>query len=177
MDDNEKKWRQVSPAFDTTREAYDHITPTDTNGYQSVGTPHTPTDDEREAAQDSERLRQLAESLAMDTGQGEVAARLNAIADRIDRMVPIADLEAAWRVGARHASRADAAEKALAERSESQGEPSDAQVLAEPSAQELLDYIFDPEEDDMSGSIRYGLIFEMLTDLRAKRAAGVGGAR
>jgi len=45
-------------------------------------------------------------------------------------MVPLSDLEAAWRVGAAHMSRADAAERALAALNERQGEPSDAQVEA-----------------------------------------------
>lgn len=45
-----------------------------------------PTDDEREALLDSERLRQLAESQGMDCGNEEVAHRLNRIADRLDRL-------------------------------------------------------------------------------------------
>ena len=44
--------------------------------------------------------------------------------------VPIADLEAAWRVGAEYMGRADAAEKALARVGGLRGEPSDAQVEA-----------------------------------------------
>lgn len=43
-------------------------------------------DDEREAALDSERLRQLAEWLAMDLGHEETAKRVNSIADRLDRL-------------------------------------------------------------------------------------------
>jgi len=45
----------------------------------------------------------------------------------------------------------------------------------EPSAQQLLDYIFDPEEDDINGSIRFGLIFEMLADLRHKQTPRTTG--
>lgn len=82
----------------------------------------------------------LAESDADEAEGGagwdvEVDARtvlglLDEVPEPSEPMVPLSDLEAAWRVGAGHMSRADVAEKALAALTEPQGDPSDAQVRA-----------------------------------------------
>ena len=112
---------------------------------------HTPTDDEREAALDSERLRQIAEWLRMDLGQVETARRVELIADRHDHLAagfrrtvqgePPAD-ERAARAELRRIVDIDDARRVLVSSADVravldalqartvQGEPSDAQVDA-----------------------------------------------